>query len=79
MTPGEGAGAGPVIDGSVLVIGTGLIGTSVALALRRADVGRIAPGCRADLVVLEAPSYTHFVYRPGVPLIRSVIEAGSLT
>ncbi len=27
-----------VIDGSVLVIGTGLIGTSVALALRRADV-----------------------------------------
>lgn len=50
-----------------------------ASALRRADVGRIAPGCRADLVVLEAPSYTHFVYRPGVPLIRSVIEAGSLT
>jgi prephenate dehydrogenase len=38
VTPGEGAGAGPVIDGSVLVIGTGLIGTSVALALRRADV-----------------------------------------
>ena len=50
-----------------------------ASALRRGDVGRIAPGCRADLVVLEAPSYTHFVYRPGVPLIRSVIEAGSLT
>mgnify|MGYP001337763796 CR=1 FL=1 len=30
--------AAPVIDGSVLVIGTGLIGTSVALALRRAGV-----------------------------------------
>ncbi|MGB8861770.1 MAG: imidazolonepropionase [Ilumatobacteraceae bacterium] len=53
--------------------------TGGARALRRADVGRIAPGCRADLVVLEAPSYTHFVYRPGVPLIRTVIEAGSLT
>jgi imidazolonepropionase len=47
-----------------------------AKALRRADVGSIAAGCRADLVVLEAPSYTHFVYRPGVPLIRTVIEAG---
>ena len=50
-----------------------------ASALRRGDVGRIAPGCRADLVVLEAPSYTHVVYRPGGPLIRRVIEAGSLT
>lgn len=50
-----------------------------ARALRRDDVGRIAAGFRADLVVLDAPSYTHFVYRPGVPLIRSVIEAGSLT
>ncbi len=50
-----------------------------ARALRRDDVGSIAGGFRADLVVLDAPSYTHFVYRPGVPLIRSVIEAGSLT
>lgn len=50
-----------------------------ARALRRDDVGSIAAGFRADLVVLDAPSYTHFVYRPGVPLIRSVIEAGSLT
>jgi imidazolonepropionase len=50
-----------------------------ARALQRTDVGSLRPGCRADLVVLEAPSYTHFVYRPGVPLIRSVIEAGVLT
>jgi imidazolonepropionase len=50
-----------------------------AAALRRNDVGRIAVGYRADLVVLEAPSYTHLVYRPGVPLIRTVIEAGRLT
>ena len=53
--------------------------TGGAQALRRTDVGRLTPGCRADLPVLEAPSYTHFVYRPGVPLIRAVIEAGSPT
>ena len=47
-----------------------------ARALRRDDVGRIAPGMRADLAVLAAPSYTHLVYRPGVPLIHRVIEAG---
>ncbi len=47
-----------------------------ARALRRDDVGRIAPGCRADLVILDAPSYTHLVYRPGVPLIAVTIEAG---
>jgi imidazolonepropionase len=49
-----------------------------AKALRRNDVGRIIAGARADLVVLDAPSYTHLVYRPGVPLVRSVIEAGVL-
>jgi imidazolonepropionase len=47
-----------------------------ARALRRDDVGRLAPGARADLVVLDAPSYTHLVYRPGVPLVRDVIRAG---
>ncbi len=50
-----------------------------ARALRRTDVGRIAPGCRADLVVLDASSYTHLVYRPGVPLVRSVVEAGRVS
>ncbi len=49
-----------------------------ARALRRDDVGRISPGTRADLVVLAAPSYTHLVYRPGVPLIHQVVEAGEL-
>jgi imidazolonepropionase len=49
-----------------------------AKALRRNDVGCIIAGARADLVVLDAPSYTHLVYRPGVPLVRSVIEAGVL-
>ena len=41
-----------------------------AAALRRDDVGDAAPGARADLVVLDAPSYVHLAYRPGVPLVR---------
>ena len=47
-----------------------------ARALRRSDVGRIEPGSRADLVVLDAPSYTHLAYRPGVPLVRRVVREG---
>ncbi|HKA03116.1 MAG TPA: imidazolonepropionase [Acidimicrobiales bacterium] len=50
-----------------------------AVALRRTDVGRLVPGARADLVVLDAPSYTHLAYRPGVPLVAGVIEAGVVT
>jgi imidazolonepropionase len=47
-----------------------------AKALRRDDVGWLGPGSRADLVILDAPSYTHFVYRPGVPLIHRVLAVG---
>ena len=43
-----------------------------AKSLRRNDIGRIAVGSRADLTVLEAPSYLHLVYRPGVPLARAL-------
>jgi imidazolonepropionase len=45
-----------------------------ARALRRDDVGWLGPGSRADLVILDAPSYEHLVYRPGVPLIHRVID-----
>ena len=45
-----------------------------ARALRRDDIGWLGPGSRADLVLLDAPSYTHLVYRPGVPLIHRVIH-----
>jgi imidazolonepropionase len=44
-----------------------------ARALGRGDVGVLAPGKRADLTVLEAPSYLHLAYRPGVPLVTEVI------
>jgi imidazolonepropionase len=50
-----------------------------AAALRRTDVGRLVAGARADLVVLDAPSYTHLAYRPGVPLVAGVLEAGVVT
>jgi imidazolonepropionase len=47
-----------------------------ARALRRDDLGRLAPGARADAVVLEAPSYTHLIYRPGVPLVGAIVAGG---
>jgi imidazolonepropionase len=47
-------------------------------ALRRTDIGHLAPGARADMAILDAPSYTHLVYRPGVPLIAATIAAGEL-
>ncbi|MGW1102971.1 imidazolonepropionase [Streptomyces sp. NPDC002540] len=47
-----------------------------AAALRRTDIGRIAPGARADLVLLDAPSHVHLAYRPGVPLVHAVWQRG---
>jgi imidazolonepropionase len=46
-----------------------------ATALRRSDIGHLGLGARADLVVLDAPTYTHLAYRPGVPLIHRVLSA----
>ncbi|MEU9925308.1 imidazolonepropionase [Streptomyces griseoluteus] len=47
-----------------------------AAALRRTDIGRLAPGARADLVLLDAPSHVHLAYRPGVPLVGEVWRSG---
>ena len=49
-----------------------------ARALRREDVGRLSPGCRADAVVLDAPSHEHLVYRPGVPLVEQTVIGGAV-
>jgi imidazolonepropionase len=46
-----------------------------AKALRRNDIGHLAPGARADLVLLNSPSYLHLAYRPGVNLINQVFKA----
>jgi imidazolonepropionase len=43
-----------------------------ALALRRTDIGRLVVGARADLTVIDAPTYLHLVYRPGVPLAYAI-------
>lgn len=47
-----------------------------ARALRRDDLGRLVPGASADAVVLEAPSYHHLMYRPGVPLVAATFVRG---
>ena len=47
-----------------------------AAALDRDDVGALVPGRRGDLVLLDAPSYIHLAYRPGVPLVSGVWQAG---
>jgi imidazolonepropionase len=49
-----------------------------ARALRRDDIGHLAPGARADVAILDAPSHAHLVYRPGVPLIAATIVGGQL-
>jgi imidazolonepropionase len=50
-----------------------------ARALRRTDVGHLSPGARGDAVLLHAPSHTHLVYRPGVPLVAATIAAGTVS
>jgi imidazolonepropionase len=46
-----------------------------ARALRRDDIGHLRPGARADLAVLDAPTFVHLAYRPGVPLVHRVLPA----
>jgi len=43
-----------------------------AKSLRRTDIGQLTVGNRADLAVLDAPSYLHLAYRPGVPIARGL-------
>jgi imidazolonepropionase len=50
-----------------------------AKALRRKDVGHLSLGAAADLVVLDAPSYLHLGYRPGVDLVHQVYKNGTLS
>jgi imidazolonepropionase len=47
-----------------------------ARALRQSNLGRLAPGSSADAVLLDAPSYSHIVYRPGVPLVAATWVGG---
>jgi imidazolonepropionase len=49
-----------------------------ARALRRSDVGHLGVGARADLVMLGGPTHAYLAYRPGVPLVAAVWQAGRL-
>lgn len=48
-----------------------------AASLARDDVGHLRVGARADFAVLDAPSFVHLAYRPGVPLVAQGHTAGT--
>jgi imidazolonepropionase len=44
---------------------------------RAADAGRIAPGYRADIVLLAAPDWRHLAYHLAGDVVHTVVVAGS--
>jgi imidazolonepropionase len=48
-----------------------------ARSLRRTDIGSLVVGSRADLSVLDAPSYLHLAYRPGMPIARALDDGAT--
>ena len=49
-----------------------------ALSLGLEDRGSLAPGYRADLLILDAPSPAHIPYRPATQLVSHVVSNGEL-
>jgi imidazolonepropionase len=47
-----------------------------AQALGRTDIGRLRPGCRADLAVLGGEHWIDLAYRPGMPAVDAVVKDG---
>lgn len=51
--------------------------TGGAAALQRTEIGRLTLGTRGDAVILDAPTYHHLAYRPGVPVIAQTISSSA--
>jgi imidazolonepropionase len=52
---------------------------NAAHVLGRADrVGRIAPGCTADIVLVDAPDWRHLAYHFAGTLVATVIKDGQV-
>lgn len=49
-----------------------------ARALGRDDIGHLHAGARADLVVLDADHWIDLAYRPGMPVVWSVVKDGEV-
>ena len=49
---------------------------NAAAALGRRDRGRLAPGCRADLLVLDAGDWRELVYALGRPVVARLVVGG---
>lgn len=47
-----------------------------AAALRRRDIGALRRGSKADFALIDAPSFVHLAYRPGVPLVSETWADG---
>jgi imidazolonepropionase len=43
---------------------------------RSHELGRLAPGYRADVVLLDAPDWRYLAYHLGGPLVAGVVVAG---
>jgi imidazolonepropionase len=42
------------------------------------EIGRIAPGYRADIVLLDAPDWRYLAYHLGGDVVAAVIERGEV-
>jgi imidazolonepropionase len=52
---------------------------NAAYVLARGDsLGRLAPGYRADVVLLDAPDWRHLAYHVGGDLLAGVVLAGEV-
>jgi imidazolonepropionase len=54
----------------------GAMTVNASHVLGLADRGRIAPGLRADIVLLDAPDWRHLAYHLSGDLVHTVVREG---